>query len=67
MKEWFTYIDMDVMSWPSKYPDLNRIENVWGMLFRIVYSKGKQYGTFKALDEVIMGVWGTITPFMIQN
>jgi transposase len=32
-----------ILNWPSKSPDLNPIENLWGWLTRKVYAHGKQF------------------------
>jgi len=32
-----------ILNWPSKSPDLNPIENSWGLLVRMVYANGKQF------------------------
>ncbi|KAF0736259.1 hypothetical protein Ae201684P_006988 [Aphanomyces euteiches] len=36
--------------WPSKSPDLNVIENVWGVLARDVYKNGRQFATKDQLE-----------------
>ncbi|KAH9089310.1 hypothetical protein Ae201684P_001511 [Aphanomyces euteiches] len=37
--------------WPSKSPDLNVIENVWGVLARDVYKNGRQFATKDQLEK----------------
>ena len=52
------------MPWPSLTPDLNPIENLWGLLTRKVYINGRQFRTkeelnhfetfiLKSLDEIM--------------
>lgn len=43
--------------WPSKSPDMNIIENVWGLLAREVYKNGRQYNNKGELSEAITAAW----------
>eukprot|EP00644_Phytophthora_capsici_P019735 jgi/Phyca11/132956/e_gw1.278.8.1 len=37
------------MTWSAKSPDLNPIENLWGVLARAVYADGRQFQTRDSL------------------
>ena len=41
--EWFLQNGVHVLEWPANSPDLNPMENLWGILCRTVYADGKQY------------------------
>ena len=45
---------MRYLDWPSKSPDLNIIENFWGVL---VYANGKQFNTRDELKRAILAYW----------
>ncbi len=64
---WFEMNGIDVMSWPSRSPDLNPIENLWGMLARIVYEGGKQYNSISDLKSSIISSWERITTEYLEN
>jgi transposase len=51
------------MAWfeaPAKSPDLNPIENVWGLLARRIYAQGRQYETQRELKMAILHEWEII-------
>ena len=39
--KWFESHNINVLDWPSLRPDLNLIENIWGLMERDIYSGGK--------------------------
>ena len=41
----------------SLFPDLNPIENVWGMLSRLVYNNKKQFHSKSDLENAFRSVW----------
>lgn len=41
------------MKWLSRSPDLNPIENLWGILSHAIYKNGKQYNNIKKLKKAI--------------
>ncbi|CAF3449138.1 unnamed protein product [Rotaria socialis] len=46
---------------PSSSPDLNPIENLWGILARKVYAGGKQFRTKEQLKTTITKSWEEIS------
>ncbi len=42
-----------IMDWPPYSPDLNPIENMWGIIKRKVYANGKQFSSKHELWNVI--------------
>ncbi|DAZ98315.1 TPA: hypothetical protein N0F65_008901 [Lagenidium giganteum] len=47
---WMKTLGISKLVWPSRSPDLNPIENMWGHLARAVFSGGRQFETW---DELI--------------
>ncbi|CAM4841506.1 unnamed protein product [Rotaria magnacalcarata] len=58
---WFKSKKINVLPWPSLSPDLNPIENLWGILARKVYAGGKQFRTKEQLKTTIIKSWEEIT------
>ena len=57
---WIQSHNIPTMKWPSRSPDLNPIENVWGIMARRIYASGKQYSNTKELKEAIMKCWRSL-------
>lgn len=55
------------MSWPPYSPDLNPIENLWGILVQRVYANGRQFPTVDQLKECIILEWNNIEIGVIQE
>jgi transposase len=60
-------LSVTVLGWPALSPDLNPIENLWGMVTRTVYDGGKQYHSVNELEETVRAVWEGITPGTISK
>ena len=59
---------IEVMDWPAKSPDLNPIENIWGILARNVYKNGKkQFATVKELEKAIFKEWKAIKTYQCKK
>ena len=55
------------MDWAAKSPDLNPIENLWGVLASRVYRDMRQFTTLHDLKARIVDEWCNLeTPFL-QN
>jgi transposase len=59
-KDWLQTHQVEVMRWPPRSPDLNPIENAWGMLARSVYENGRQYANIEQLKEAIKSAWDNL-------
>ncbi|KAG6616798.1 Isoamyl acetate-hydrolyzing esterase 1 [Phytophthora cinnamomi] len=66
-KEFLKEENVDVMDWPAKSPDLNPIENMWGVLARAVYAHGRQFQTREDLIETIKASWAAIGQDLITK
>ena len=58
---WFSEKGINLLEWPSLSPDLNPIENMWGMMARRVYRDGRQYEGVRDLKEAILEAWNFIS------
>ena len=52
---------------PGISPDLNPIENVWGMMVRDVYDNAKQYSSVVELKKAIKSAWDRISARNLKN
>ena len=66
-KSWFTDNQVDVLSWPALSPDLNPIENVWGILSRKVYEGGRQFDDVNSRKNTILVAWEEISVDYIKT
>lgn len=66
-KDWLAKSKIPVLAWPAISPDLNPMENVWGMMVRDVYDNGKQYTTVAELREAIKSAWNNVTAKSLEN
>lgn len=45
------------MDWTARHPEMNFIDNCWGILSRVVYDGGRQFDTMEDLWEVLTYEW----------
>ena len=56
-QKWLAENNIPVLKWPPNSPDLNPIENVWGLLTRAVFANGRQFQTKDELKAEILKQW----------
>jgi hypothetical protein len=66
-KKWLQDHNTRLLDWPSRSPDLNPIENLWGSLVRRVYTAGKQFETTAELKVAIEAAWAEIEAPELQD
>ncbi|KAF0710590.1 hypothetical protein AaE_012460 [Aphanomyces astaci] len=59
--EFFKEQHVELFSHPALSPDLNPIENLWGLLARVVYANGRQFMTKEELISAIKRAWNSLS------
>ena len=55
--EWLKSKNIETLPHPAVSPDLNPIENLWGIMARCVYQNERQFQTVLELKNCIRDVW----------
>lgn len=66
-KQWFIDNSIEVLDWPALSPDLNPIENLWGIMSRRVYEGGRQFEHVHDLKKAVLECWRQIEPNILEN
>lgn len=66
-KSWFESRKIELMWWPARSPDLNPVENIWGIIVRRIYANGKQYNSIAELKLAISAAWENFEMETIKN
>jgi len=66
-KQWLNDKNITVLTWPACSPDLNPIENLWGILARKVYGNCKQYNSVCDLWKALNESWASIEVETLQT
>lgn len=64
-KTWFDAHAITVLDWPANSPDLNPIENLWGILKRKM--RGTRPNNKEELTASIQEMWASITPMQCHS
>jgi hypothetical protein len=65
-RQWLQVQNVKTLAWPSRSPDLNPIENLWGLMARRVYHEGKQFKTLPELRMAVQRCWRNLSEQDIQ-
>ena len=65
-KKYFQDNDITVLDFPPYSPDLNPIENLWGIVKRNLYKNGP-YKSINKLSEAFSREWSNITPELCKK
>ena len=65
--EYFERKGMEVLQWPERSPDLNPIENMWGILPQKLYAHGTTFHNTTDLWEAVSAAWHQISQESIRN
>ena len=54
---WLKQQKINVLGWPVYYPDMNPIENLWGIIVRSVYAGNRQHHSVSELQVALIQTW----------
>jgi transposase len=66
-RDWLDRQGITYMDWPPNSPDLNPIENVFGLLVKAVYAGNRQFLSIADLTLQIRQCWATLDQNQIAN
>lgn len=66
-RAWLGARNVPLLEWPACSPDLNPIENLWGIIVRRIYANNRQYPTVEALKDAIWQSWIEIDQEITDN
>lgn len=65
--QWLNSRNIPLLDWPACSPDLNPIENIWGILVRQIYRDGRQFNSVEEFREAIAAAWNNLDPGILKN
>ncbi|CAK9832681.1 Transposable element Tc3 transposase [Anthophora retusa] len=64
---WFCDNNIPLLDWPARSPDINPIENLWGILVRRIFSDNRTYSNVNELKHAIVETWNNIEENIVKN
>ncbi|KAI5150348.1 hypothetical protein ENBRE01_1441 [Enteropsectra breve] len=64
---WLEANGIECMEWPAYSPDLNPIENLWGILVLRVYANARQFDDIDQLKETLIKEWELISKDILES
>jgi len=66
-RKWFDDNNINILQHPCRSPDLNPMENLWGLLARDVYEGGRQFNNINNLKTQILASWDRISNVFLKS
>jgi hypothetical protein len=66
-QNWFRDNDINVLPWPSRSPDINPIENIWGIMMNSMRRRNIRPQNRQDLINAINVDWHNLTPEFCQH
>ena len=69
VREWFESNNIETMLWPAKSPDLNVLENIWGLMTKKMYNINFKPENRDSLVNAIELLWDELSddPELTRN
>ena len=61
VRQWFLNKNIELIPWPSKSPDLNPIENVWGLMVKHIRKLNNHPNNAQELEGIIEDAWENLS------
>lgn len=66
-RTWLEARNIVTLNWPACSPDLNPMENVWGVMVRRIYADNRVYSNLNELRTAIVDCWGSLEANLFDN
>lgn len=66
-RSWFLYKNVKCLDWPARSPDLNPIENLWGIITRKLYQNGRCFQNKEELKSALLHEWQNIDGVILKS
>lgn len=64
---WFQTHNVEVLPWAAFSPDINPIENIWGIIVKKIYNRNFRPQNSDDLWEIIHACWEEMDPNIVSN